>query len=752
MKRLIKPKKTVSSARNSTIKHVSSLSKGHLLVVALIFGAIGGYILIHSFAAAPLPDVELAGPTPNSSQGGLIDFTAGVTDNSGTGIKTVTFKVDGVAKGTGTYTGPSSSGDKYVLLGWDSSTVSNGLHVFSAEAQDNATPSHINSASFNYVVDNSKPTISLDSPGSNLSGTVTLTSHVTDNIGVDWVHFILTDPAQATDCPTVHSNGKGCLFLGMGEPSSLAASRNGMVTTSWDTTKAPNGTYTVNATAYDATGSNNGGTTSNSVTFTVNNAVPTYSTLGQAVADNPYMVDQAWQCTGSTSYNSVNVLEIDKPATPGTGAANGDSVQLGGCSNMSITKLNIVSDFNDAIKGGGDHITLSSGVVRCYDRVPINHQDAMQSLSGNVVSFNSFDFRCYTANNSDFYLTHNKTDPPGTDGANTVTCDHCFFGGGASNTVFIASNTKNSGITYSDVCAGGNQGIRIGTGATPPDYDPVNPSPHSTSLADLNFAHDEVIPATDPRCAMPAGIFAQSGDVDLSPPTVSVTTPTAAANITGPATLTATASDNKAVESVQFQIDGVNVGPPLASSPYTYNWDSSTVGNGSHIITAIAWDNTSSTTSSSVSVTTNNVGAPPSPTVNLSASPTTVSIGGSTTLTWTTTNATNCTASGGWSGNKATNNSEVVGSLLTTSTFTLTCTGPGGNGSDSKTVNVSGVLGDVWGPGSVPDGHINIFDLTRVLSKFGTSDPNYDFWGPAGHADGIVNMFDVTYITNHYGS
>jgi hypothetical protein len=136
----------------------------------------------------------------------------------------------------------------------------------------------------------------------------------------------------------------------------------------------------------------------------------------------------------------------------------------------------------------------------------------------------------------------------------------------------------------------------------------------------------------------------------------------------------------------------------------------------------------------------------------LSASPTTVSIGGSTTLTWTTTNATSCTASGGWSGNKATNNSEVVGSLLTTSTFTLTCTGPGGNGSDSKTVTVSSVIGDIWGLSGVPDEHIDIFDLSRIISKFGSSDPNYDFWGPTGHPDGVVNIFELNYITNHYGT
>ena len=42
------------------------------------------------------------------------------------------------------------------------------------------------------------------------------------------------------------------------------------------------------------------------------------------------------------------------------------------------------------------------------------------------------------------------------------------------------------------------------------------------------------------------------------------------------------------------------------------------------------------------------------PTVNLSANPTTITSGGSSTLTWSSTNATSCTGSGSWSGSKST--------------------------------------------------------------------------------------------------
>lgn len=75
---------------------------------------------------------------------------------------------------------------------------------------------------------------------------------------------------------------------------------------------------------------------------------------------------------------------------------------------------------------------------------------------------------------------------------------------------------------------------------------------------------------------------------------------------------------------------------------------------------------------------------PPSPpTVSMSASPTTVSSGQSSTLTWSSTNATACNASGAWSGTKATSGSSSTGALNQTSTYTMTCT----NGTDSATAS-----------------------------------------------------------------
>jgi hypothetical protein len=84
------------------------------------------------------------------------------------------------------------------------------------------------------------------------------------------------------------------------------------------------------------------------------------------------------------------------------------------------------------------------------------------------------------------------------------------------------------------------------------------------------------------------------------------------------------------------------------------------------------------------------------PTVALSASPTSVTSGQSSTLTWTSTNATSCSASGAWSGSEPTSGSTSTGALNQSSTYTLTCTGAGGSATASVTVGVnSGCVGPV---------------------------------------------------------
>lgn len=97
------------------------------------------------------------------------------------------------------------------------------------------------------------------------------------------------------------------------------------------------------------------------------------------------------------------------------------------------------------------------------------------------------------------------------------------------------------------------------------------------------------------------------------PPTVSVTAPTADATVSGTVTLTATAmaatNYGLTIANVALQVDGTTVAT-VTSAPYTSSWDSTTVVNGTHTITAIATDSANDTeTSSPVTITVANAGA-----------------------------------------------------------------------------------------------------------------------------------------------
>jgi hypothetical protein len=83
-----------------------------------------------------------------------------------------------------------------------------------------------------------------------------------------------------------------------------------------------------------------------------------------------------------------------------------------------------------------------------------------------------------------------------------------------------------------------------------------------------------------------------------SPPTVSITAPAAGATVTGSVTLSANAADDRGLTSVQFKVDGTDVGAADTSAPYSVAWNSASVANGAHNVTAVARDSDGNTTTS----------------------------------------------------------------------------------------------------------------------------------------------------------
>ena len=93
------------------------------------------------------------------------------------------------------------------------------------------------------------------------------------------------------------------------------------------------------------------------------------------------------------------------------------------------------------------------------------------------------------------------------------------------------------------------------------------------------------------------------------------------------------------------------------------------------------------TATATVTVTVNQV----PPTITFSASPTAVSSGGSSTLTWSTANATSLTIDNGVGSVTPASGSVPVSNIKQTTTFTATATGPGGTATATATVSVSPV-------------------------------------------------------------
>jgi hypothetical protein len=116
------------------------------------------------------------------------------------------------------------------------------------------------------------------------------------------------------------------------------------------------------------------------------------------------------------------------------------------------------------------------------------------------------------------------------------------------------------------------------------------------------------------------------GTVVDNPPTVSITAPANGATISGVQNVTANASDDNGVTQVEFFVDSVSIGVD-ASAPYGVNWDTTTVSNGSHTISATAKDTANQTTSTSINVTVDNgtVDNPPSVSITAPANGATVS-------------------------------------------------------------------------------------------------------------------------------
>jgi hypothetical protein len=94
---------------------------------------------------------------------------------------------------------------------------------------------------------------------------------------------------------------------------------------------------------------------------------------------------------------------------------------------------------------------------------------------------------------------------------------------------------------------------------------------------------------------------------DATVPAVSITNPAGGSKVSGTVAVAATASDNIGVAGVQFRLNGAALGAEVTTAPYSTSWNTTTLANGSYVLTAVARDAAGNqTTSAPANVTVSN--------------------------------------------------------------------------------------------------------------------------------------------------
>jgi subtilisin family serine protease len=121
---------------------------------------------------------------------------------------------------------------------------------------------------------------------------------------------------------------------------------------------------------------------------------------------------------------------------------------------------------------------------------------------------------------------------------------------------------------------------------------------------------------------------------DTVAPTVSISSPTAGSTVSGQITVSGSASDNVGVTKVELYLDG-SIYATAAVTPYSFYWDTTTATNGSHTLSAKAYDAANNIgTSATITVTVNNPASDTTPPTTSITSPVNgATVSGTATIT-----------------------------------------------------------------------------------------------------------------------
>jgi Bacterial Ig domain/Polysaccharide deacetylase len=485
--------------------------------VLLAVIALAGAAALASPAGAAI-DVSIGSPPDGAhSLSGVVPVS--VTASADQGIFAVQLYVDGQPSGIPDET---TVGPYQYSIPWDTSTVSVGTHTLSVLATDwSSASATLMSATITVDVGPAYPTIALTSPAA-------------------WTFVRGSVPLEVT---TTSASA----------PATVAFTLDGNpVTSPWDTTTAPDGPHTIQATITDGRGK----TATASAQVTVDNTPPETYLLAPA-ASGYFTGSLPVQAHASDAYGIGSVqFEID--GTPSGGAITAPdtaggytysaSLSLAGLANGPHTLTEVATD-------NAGNATTSAPVAFNVGIAPLSA--ATITVPGNW-----------------------------TFAAKTITVTAAATGGTAPLTATLLVDGVASTLT--PAISGSTITFQLDT----------------ATLAD--GSHTLAVAVTDAVRAK-ATSPAVTVTVDNTAPTAVMYQPIVLPGFTyartnGPTMFQVHASDAYGIRSVQFTVDGSPVGLPLTAPDagqqylYTLNFDTSTLAAGMHTVSAIVTDNAGNVT------------------------------------------------------------------------------------------------------------------------------------------------------------
>ncbi len=563
------------------------------------------------------PTVSLTAPAVGSVLFGTsVAVNATASDNDA--IVGVQFTLDGANLGS------EDTAEPYEMA-WDCTSAPDGPHVLAALARDPA--GHVSSQSVAIVVDNTPPAAAMTAPANGavlVATSVPVSASATDARGIAGVQFLLDGAAlgaidtgspysvtwsNPTDGPHVltataqdntgHSTttagvsvtvaipptvavtapANGSVLFGTSVAVNATASDNDAIvgvqftldganlgpedTTApyqltWNSTSAPDGPHVLAALARDPAGH----VSSQSVAIVVDNTPPAAAMTAPA----------------NGALLAGTSIPVSATATDARGIAGVqfllDGANLGARdtqSPYSVTWSNPIDGSHVLTATAQDntgHFTTATSVAVIVDNTPPPAPGAVRDGTGADLQFTNVSTQLSANWNA-------VTDP-----------------GSGVNHYRMAIGTSAGGAQVMAFTNIGNVTVYTKTG--------LNLSNGTRYFVSIR--------AVDNAGRVGAVRTSDGIRVDTTAPTVSVTKPNNNATVKGTAVaVQASASDTYGIASVQFTLDGVNLGSVDTSSPYSIVWNTTTTSNGIHYLRAVATDQAGNVkTSNQVKVTVNN--------------------------------------------------------------------------------------------------------------------------------------------------